>query len=158
MDTQTAERLGKFLRLLSSDRDGEVVAAARAIIRTLHGAGMDVHALADAVGANGRKYTEAQVTEIYQAGVADGERKAMELARANAIVVSEDDDGFHDIEGSTSVSWTKMAEFCYARINRLASSHHGFVRDMKARPSNRRLTEKQLSYLRSLYTKLGGRT
>jgi hypothetical protein len=157
MDTQTAERLGKFLRLLSSDKDGEVVAAVRAIIRTLHGAGMDMHGLADAIGANGRKYTEAQVTEIYQAGVADGERKAMELAKVNAIVVSEDDNGFHDVEGSVSASWTKMAEFCYARINRLSSNHQQFVRDMKARPSNRRLTEKQTSYLRSLYIKLGGR-
>ena len=39
-------RLAKLLPLLASDKDGEVVATARAICRTLTGAGTDLHALA----------------------------------------------------------------------------------------------------------------
>ena len=40
-----ADKLGKLLRLLSSDRDGELVGTARAIVRTLDGAGLDLHLL-----------------------------------------------------------------------------------------------------------------
>jgi hypothetical protein len=38
--------LGRFVRLLASDRDGEVVAAARALGRALKAHGADFHALA----------------------------------------------------------------------------------------------------------------
>jgi hypothetical protein len=43
MDT---ERLAKLLLMLSSERDGEVVSAARAIGRSLRGAGTDWHGFA----------------------------------------------------------------------------------------------------------------
>jgi hypothetical protein len=39
IDPGTAEKLEKLIKMLSSDHDGEVVAAARAITRTLNGAG-----------------------------------------------------------------------------------------------------------------------
>jgi hypothetical protein len=45
------ERLGQLLRLLASDKDGEVVAAARAIERTLHAIGADFHDLAHMIEA-----------------------------------------------------------------------------------------------------------
>jgi hypothetical protein len=41
-------RLGKLIRLLSSDQPGEVLAAASAIARELQAAGKDIHTLADA--------------------------------------------------------------------------------------------------------------
>jgi hypothetical protein len=44
-----APRLGQLVRLLASDRDGEVVAAARALARTLATAGLDLHELADVI-------------------------------------------------------------------------------------------------------------
>jgi hypothetical protein len=44
-----APRVGQLIRLLGSDRDGEVVAAARALGRTLAGAGQDFHDLAACV-------------------------------------------------------------------------------------------------------------
>ena len=40
-------KLAKLVRLLSSDKDGEVLAAASAIKRTLAAEGSDIHALAD---------------------------------------------------------------------------------------------------------------
>jgi hypothetical protein len=43
---QIAPRLKKLILMLSSDRDGEVVNAARAINNTLHSAGHDWHDLA----------------------------------------------------------------------------------------------------------------
>jgi hypothetical protein len=42
-------RLGKLIRLLASDKPGEVVAAAAAIDRSLRSAGLDIHRLADVV-------------------------------------------------------------------------------------------------------------
>ena len=42
-------RLAKLIRLLSSDRPGEVVAAAGAINRALQAAGLDIHRLAEVV-------------------------------------------------------------------------------------------------------------
>jgi len=44
-----AEKLGKLIRRLGSDRDGEVVATVAALRRTLDGAGLDLHDLAQAV-------------------------------------------------------------------------------------------------------------
>ena len=41
-------KLGKLIRLLSSDQPGEVFAAANAITRELRAAGSDIHAFADA--------------------------------------------------------------------------------------------------------------
>jgi hypothetical protein len=43
------QKLAKLLRLLASDKPGEVVAAAGAIMRTLQAEGYDIHALADVV-------------------------------------------------------------------------------------------------------------
>jgi hypothetical protein len=43
------DKLAKLVRLLSSDKDGEVLAAASAIKRTLAAEGSDIHALADAL-------------------------------------------------------------------------------------------------------------
>src|SRR5260370_14696966 len=69
-----ADRLGKFIRLLSSDKDGEVVAAARAIIRTLHSEKLDIHVLADGItdpnGHNGRdrEYTEDDMVAAHPSG------------------------------------------------------------------------------------------
>jgi hypothetical protein len=44
-----SDKLAKLVRLLSSDKDGEVLAAALAIKRTLAAEGSDIHALADAL-------------------------------------------------------------------------------------------------------------
>jgi hypothetical protein len=42
-------QIAKLVRLLASDKPGEVVAAAQAIRRRLQSLGLDIHALADAV-------------------------------------------------------------------------------------------------------------
>ncbi len=44
--TPVADRLGKLVRLLGSDKDGEVLATVQALRRTLTGAGADIHVLA----------------------------------------------------------------------------------------------------------------
>jgi hypothetical protein len=44
-----APRIGQLIRLLGSDQDGEVIAAARALGRTLTSVGADFHSLADTI-------------------------------------------------------------------------------------------------------------
>jgi hypothetical protein len=46
---QIAPRLGALIRMLGSDRDGEALAAARAIGRVLKASGQDFHALAETI-------------------------------------------------------------------------------------------------------------
>jgi hypothetical protein len=45
----TQEKLGNLLRMLSLDKDGEVLAATTAVKRTLATEGLDIHSLGDAV-------------------------------------------------------------------------------------------------------------
>jgi hypothetical protein len=47
INTATADRIGKLLRLLSSDRDGEIVACVHALRRTLASAGISLDDLAN---------------------------------------------------------------------------------------------------------------
>jgi hypothetical protein len=54
-----SNKLGKLIRLLSFDRDGEVIAATHAIRHALQGAGY-VHALAERVEKVGFNETEAR--------------------------------------------------------------------------------------------------
>jgi hypothetical protein len=49
--TDLVDRIGKLLRMLSSDQIGEAGAAAQALNRTLVGAGLDIHKLATVVEA-----------------------------------------------------------------------------------------------------------
>lgn len=50
LSSSTASGIGALVRLLGSNRPGEVMAAASALVRTLGDAGADLHVLADAVG------------------------------------------------------------------------------------------------------------
>jgi hypothetical protein len=68
MIDRAAERLTKLLLMLSSDRDGEVVAAVRAIDRTLKDAGADWHdfaarLLVSAKARSSHRATRARRTE-----------------------------------------------------------------------------------------------
>src|SRR6516162_10844770 len=64
-----AGKLQKYLRLLGSNQDGEVLAAARALIRTLENNGADIHILADAiVQPSGFSEAENSITPVMNAG------------------------------------------------------------------------------------------
>jgi hypothetical protein len=134
------DRLGKLLRLLTSDRDGEVVSAARAIVRTLDGAGLDIHALAESLGINGKKFSEADALEIYRRGVEDGKRAAGGF-------------GFHSIG---EPSWHEIAQECAAHDNRLRDERERqFVHDMVRRTvRGGEPTEKQAKWLRAIYARV----
>ena len=130
------DKLGKMLRLLGSDRDGEVVAAARSIVRVLEGAGLDLHVLADNLnGDNGI------AEQAYKRGIVDGRRQAEEERR-----------GFRSVDALDEPTWHEIACECAARENRLNGKEREFVADMvrwTVRGGNP--TEKQAKWLRLIF-------
>lgn len=138
------EKIQKLIRMLSSSNDGEIVAAARAIMRTLEAEGADIHELADRVG--GRKLSEAEMKIIYDRAYRDGKK----AAAANT--------GFSDVNGSGKAgpSWHEMAcEIQHKANGRLSPKEEGFVSDMVRWCARREPSEKQGKWLHSIYCRIG---
>src|SRR5262249_38331965 len=128
---------------LSSDSDGEVVAAARALNRTLKGAKLDIHVLADSIGrTNGGQLTESEMRKLYDAGYEAGVRTTEDKLRAA---------GFHDIDDDRNEDLVQMAIVCALRSERLRNDRE-FVRKMvQWTARGRRLSEKQEDWLRDCH-------
>jgi hypothetical protein len=135
-----ADKLGKLLRLLSSDRNGEVISAARAIVRTLGGVGLDIHALAENLVI--KKFSEADPLEIYRRGVEDGKRAA-----------ESENVGFRSVDKPT---WHEIAGECAAHDECLRGERERqFVRDMvRWTVRGGEPTEKQAHWLRAIYARV----
>jgi hypothetical protein len=136
-----AGRLGKLLRMLTSPCDGEVLAAARAIVRTLSSASLDMHALADRIGMPNRP-NEAEARKIYRAGFMDG------LATAGIRTATCSND---------PPPWHEMAVWCQQQSDRLLGREREFVDQMAARTVYHEPTEKQGKWLKSIFYRLGGK-
>jgi len=135
-----ADKLGKLLRLLSSSHDGEVVAAARGIDRTLKNAGLDIHVLADGI-ATDKKFTEADALEIYQKGVDAGRRAATQQQQPV----------FRDVDPS----WRAIACECLHSERLRDQKERDFVADMvRWTVRGGEPTEKQAKWLRSIYVRV----
>jgi hypothetical protein len=142
IDPGANDKIEKLLKVaLSSDKEGEVVAAARAIRRTLDGAGSDIHELAARL--KGGKLSKAEMQRIYDAGVQDGK----DAAAASA--------GFTSTEGPT---YLEMANYCDEHDNgRLTPREREFINDMTRWYVRREPTEKQAKWLHLLWVRLGRR-
>jgi hypothetical protein len=136
-------KLSSLIRMLSSDRDGEVIAAARAITRTLKGADLDIHTLADRIGG----ISKADMKRLYDAGYDAGMRATENNQHGNI--------DFHNIDGTPA--WHEIARFCQRRADRLREKEREFVNDMTARTVWREPSEKQGKWLKSIYYRLGGK-
>lgn len=143
-----AGRLARLMRMLSSDKPGEVVNAASAMIRTLRSAGADIHVLADLIQkpSNGNgKISEKDMRVLYEAGYRDG------LAAAEEKKFNGGD--FRGID----ISPHEMALFCQERSRRLSDCEEEFINSVAARTVWRAPTEKQEKWLKSIFLRLGGR-
>jgi len=143
-----SSKLAKFIRLLASDKDGEVVAAARSVDRVLKSIGADFHDLADRVERPGGEISDKDMEKIYQAGVQEGQRmekQARAVARNNG-------------SSANFPSAQDMAIFCYQRKANLRSDWElEFVDNMASWTRTRPLSPKQEAHLEKIYIKLGGR-
>jgi hypothetical protein len=140
--TTPEQKLGTFIRLLASEQDGEALAAARAIVRTLKSTGHDIHVLAERVeNANGGKLSEAEMRKLYDAGYRDGVR-----------AVESKNVGFHSVDEPT---WHEIARECAAHESRLRDERERqFIHDMVRRTVHGgEPTEKQAHWLRAIYAR-----
>jgi hypothetical protein len=142
-----AGRIAQLIRLLSSDRDGEVIAAARALGRTLHGAGLDVHSLAEQIEKGSGSFNETEARKLYDAGYEQGYQAG---TSANGR------EGFHDIS-SPLATWHETAHWCQQHSEQLRPREHEFVDQMTAQTLWREPTERQGRWLKSIYHRLGGK-
>jgi hypothetical protein len=134
-----ADKLGKLIRLLSSDKDGEVLAAARAIGRTLDGERLTIHDLAEGLARRGAKFTERDAEEIYRRGKADGRREA------------DHDGAFRSVD---ELTWNEIARECKAATE-LSERERKFVSDMvRWTLRDGKPTKKQANWLRAIYARV----
>jgi hypothetical protein len=142
-------KLAKAVRLLSSDRDGEVLAAVASLQRILKNAGADLHALADHIErSNGGKISEADMRRLYDAGYNEG-------VRVTELNMHGEDD-FRSIDGLPSPHG--MALWCQRRNAKLSANESDFIDDMAGRLLWSEPTERQMKWLKSIFFRLGGKT
>src|SRR5215831_5901303 len=151
-----AAKLGKPIRLLASDSQGEALAALCAIARLLESYSCSFHTLADHVeNANGSGLSEddkqkirSEIENARAAGYAEGVRAAEAKQHGTGA--------FRNTDGT--LEWTEVALYCQREKQRLPAKHHEFIDDMAARTVyGREPTPKQHQYLHSLFYKLGGK-
>jgi hypothetical protein len=144
--TPIAGKLAKLLRMLSSNREHEVVAAAQALCRTLESTGTDIHALA-AIVEHGGELNQAEMRKLYDAGYQAGARAVESKQHGNG--------DFHNVDGTPA--WNEIALFCQQNNDRLRENERTFVNDMAARTVWREPSPKQEKWLRSIFYRLGGK-
>jgi hypothetical protein len=148
-----APKLANCIRRLASDRDGEVVAAAAAMIRLLKTIGADIHDVADRIEHSGNgALNEAEMQEVYDAGIKEGIRRVEQKMRSQAPHASYGSPGSPQFPAPVT-----MAFYCYERIGRLNEWEQEFATNMMSWTRRRPLSVKQQARLEELYVKLGGR-
>jgi hypothetical protein len=133
------ERVSQCLLLaLSSDRDGESLAAIRAVRKALDGAKISIHDFTDAIKSQtAGTSTKQDIDDAYQRGRLD-ERKAQEASMQRSP--------------SSGVTLAAMAQFLAEHIHELDFRHHEFIQNMISLTSRRRrLSERQQQYLEDLF-------
>ena len=140
------EKIADRVRMLASDKPGEVVAAANALKSILTSAGTDINGLAHAIENLGKntEVSKDQMKKIWDAAVQHTENR---LHGA---------DEFRSTDGKPT--WQSVALYCQRNKRRLRPQTHEFVDKMAAQTVwNREPSERQHKYLFALFLQLGGK-
>ena len=140
------EKIADRVRMLASDKPGEVVAAANALKLILASAGTDMNGLAHAIENLGKntEVSKDQMKKIWDAAVQHTENR---LHGA---------DEFRSTDGKPT--WQSVALFCQRNKHRLRPQTHEFVDKMASQTVyGREPTENQHKYLFALFLQLGGK-
>jgi hypothetical protein len=147
-DDRHGSKLGDIIRRLTSNADGEIIAAVHAMQRVLESAGAGFHELADHLEKQNGGVTEAEMKQVWDAGYAKGVADAENKQHGAS--------DFRNTDGRPN--WIAVALFLQRSKHRLDAKHHQFVDDMAARTAwEHEPTERQHKYLHSLFFKLGGK-
>jgi len=147
-------KLGRSIRMLSSDKDGDILAAATAILRLLASCGADIHALAAHI-ENGsglsdadKRKIESEIENAHALGYAEGVRAAQAKQHGTGA--------FRNTNGK--LEFNEVALYVQREKHRLRPHTHEFVDKMalyaveEFEPSKR-----QGRYLFDLFLELGGK-
>jgi hypothetical protein len=154
------DRLIKIILMFSSPNDGDLVAAGRAMRRTLAAADLEAvaahfRASGGGLSAEDKQQIRAAIADARAAGYADGVRDGE--ARAHGV------EDFRNADGT--VDWRQVARFVRREKGRLPPRAQNaktleFVDDMAMRagsPFSREPTQRQHEWLHDLFFKLGGK-
>src|SRR5687768_13586034 len=108
--TPLEQKLGTFIRMLASERSGEDVEAAPAIVRSLKAAGAGIHVLAERV----------DTAKLCDAGY-DASVRAAETKQHGPR-------DFRNVDGTPA--WHEIARFCQQSRDRLREKEGEFINDM----------------------------
>jgi hypothetical protein len=145
--SKVSDRLGDVIRRLSSDQDGEIIAAMYAILRLLESCGGDIHELAARVenGGMSEKYRDevrAQIKKAHEVGYEKGVRAAEARFRPDG-----------------KLEFSEVALVMERQISRLPPDKHEFIRKMASYARQEfEPSPKQGKFLFDLFVQyLGGR-
>jgi hypothetical protein len=147
-----AKRIATLFRMLSSDFEGEALAAVAAMKTLFKAEGLTFHDIATVIeSCNGeieeRKYSDSDAEIIFNRGVEKGRAEA-----AHEQIAPAD---YYDVDGAPR--WAAIAAFCQNHNQRLRPGEAQFIDDMAGNTLWREPTEKQAKWLLSIFVKLGGR-
>ena len=162
-----AESSRRWLRMLSSSADMEVLNAARALLQVLANAGLDIHALVERIqrGGDDEKLSAAEMQAIYDKGFANGHSKGAEQGRRSAVIAAAMPMGIIDTSdvgpGVNGYGWFEIAQHCAAHKDRIHRDKDArFRRDsVRADCRSRQIpTPPQAKWLRDIFNqRFGGR-
>ena len=136
------EKIADRVRMLASDKPGEVVAAANALKLILASAGTDMNGLARAIENLGKNAD--QMKKVWDAAVQHTENRL------------HGTDEFRSTDGKPT--WQSVALYCQRNKHRLDTKHHNFIDKVASQTVyNREPTEPMHKYLFSLFLQLGGK-
>jgi hypothetical protein len=152
LNEPVAKRIATFFRQLSSEYEGHVLAAVKAMKQLFAAEGLSFHDIATVIeNHNGeieeRKYSDSDAEAIFTRGVEKG--RAEEAQRRDLPPE------FYDADGQPR--WNEIALFCRKNVAQLRSEwEREFITDMAGKTLYRQPTEKQAKHLLAIFIRLGG--
>jgi hypothetical protein len=150
---EVTAKLGRSIRMLSSDKDGDILAAAAAILRLLASCGADIHALAAHVENGGLTETDKQkikseIENAHALGYAEGVRAAQAKQHGAGA--------FRNTSGK--LEFNEVALYVQREKHRLRPHTHEFIDKMALYATEEfEPSKKQGKYLFDLFLELGGK-
>jgi hypothetical protein len=158
-----AGKIAPFIKLLASDADGEVLAAARALRRTLTSHGLDLHALADRV-VDGPPLRDDEMRAIWNQAI---EWHMANEAATRAAAEPEPAGLFTSVRtverplepGVNGYSWLQIAEHCAKNKHLFSGRNLEFIESIPEKIRHYGSpTLRQAKWLNDLFVqKFGGR-
>jgi hypothetical protein len=152
LNEPVAKRIATFFRQLSSEYDGHVLAAVKAMKQLFAAERLSFHDIATVIENHQgeieeRKYSDSDAEAIFTRGVEKG--RAEEAQRRDLPPE------FYDADGQPR--WNEIALFCRKNFAQLRSEwEREFITDMAGKTLWQQPSQKQAKHLLGIFIRLGG--